>query len=217
MSRVVLDVSMSLDGFTAGPNIREAEPMGTAANASTPGWPATDPTARSMSPCAEHWTPVLAPRSSAGAPWISVSALGRHAVARCAQRCGHASGDAWTRSATTAGPLPSTGCRPRSSGPSRPPGTTMSWCWASMSPASCSPRLCSASSASTWFRCCWVREPHCSKGGAGRTDPSSQARDRDPPTLPSPVLRTALPGVASPANPAAFSYAHEFHGHRRSI
>jgi hypothetical protein len=54
-------------------------------------------------------------------------------------------------------------------------------------------------------------------GGAGRTDPSSQARDRDPPTLPSPVLRTALPGVASPANPAAFSSAHEFHGHRRSI
>jgi hypothetical protein len=28
MSRVVLDVSMSLDGFTAGPNVREAEPMG---------------------------------------------------------------------------------------------------------------------------------------------------------------------------------------------
>ena len=50
--------------------------MGTAANASTPGWPATGPTARSMSPCAEHWTPVLAPRSSAGAPWISVWALG---------------------------------------------------------------------------------------------------------------------------------------------
>ena len=47
MSRVVLDVSMSLDGFTAGPNMREAEPMGTAANASTPGWPATGPTARS--------------------------------------------------------------------------------------------------------------------------------------------------------------------------
>ena len=34
MSRVVLDVSMSLDGFTAGPNMREAEPIGTAANAS---------------------------------------------------------------------------------------------------------------------------------------------------------------------------------------
>jgi dihydrofolate reductase len=28
MGRVVLDVSMSLDGFTAGPNVREAEPMG---------------------------------------------------------------------------------------------------------------------------------------------------------------------------------------------
>jgi dihydrofolate reductase len=28
MSRVVLDVSMSLDGFVAGPNVREAEPMG---------------------------------------------------------------------------------------------------------------------------------------------------------------------------------------------
>jgi dihydrofolate reductase len=26
--KVVLDVSMSLDGFTAGPNVREAEPMG---------------------------------------------------------------------------------------------------------------------------------------------------------------------------------------------
>ncbi len=28
MSKVVLDVAMSLDGFMAGPNIREAEPMG---------------------------------------------------------------------------------------------------------------------------------------------------------------------------------------------
>jgi dihydrofolate reductase len=28
MSKVVLDVSMSLDGFTTGPNVREAEPMG---------------------------------------------------------------------------------------------------------------------------------------------------------------------------------------------
>lgn len=28
MSKVLLDVSVSLDGFTAGPNVREAEPMG---------------------------------------------------------------------------------------------------------------------------------------------------------------------------------------------
>ena len=28
MSKVVLDVSMSLDGFMAGPNVREEEPMG---------------------------------------------------------------------------------------------------------------------------------------------------------------------------------------------
>jgi dihydrofolate reductase len=28
MSRIVLDVSISLDGFAAGPNVREAEPMG---------------------------------------------------------------------------------------------------------------------------------------------------------------------------------------------
>ncbi|GIF46292.1 dihydrofolate reductase [Asanoa ferruginea] len=28
MSKIVWDVSMSLDGFTAGPNVREAEPMG---------------------------------------------------------------------------------------------------------------------------------------------------------------------------------------------
>jgi dihydrofolate reductase len=28
MSKMVLDVSMSLDGFTAGPNIREGEPLG---------------------------------------------------------------------------------------------------------------------------------------------------------------------------------------------
>ena len=28
MSKVVLDVSMSLDGFTTGPNVREREPMG---------------------------------------------------------------------------------------------------------------------------------------------------------------------------------------------
>jgi hypothetical protein len=28
MSKVVLDVSMSLDGFIAGPDVREAQPMG---------------------------------------------------------------------------------------------------------------------------------------------------------------------------------------------
>ena len=28
MSKVVLDVAMSLDGFTAGPNVGKAEPMG---------------------------------------------------------------------------------------------------------------------------------------------------------------------------------------------
>lgn len=28
MSKVVLDVSMSLDGFTAGPNVRAQQPMG---------------------------------------------------------------------------------------------------------------------------------------------------------------------------------------------
>lgn len=28
MSKVVWDVSVSLDGFTAGPNVREAEPLG---------------------------------------------------------------------------------------------------------------------------------------------------------------------------------------------
>jgi hypothetical protein len=28
MSKIVLDVSMSLDGFTTGPNVREEEPMG---------------------------------------------------------------------------------------------------------------------------------------------------------------------------------------------
>jgi dihydrofolate reductase len=28
MSKVVLDVAMSLDGFTAGPNVRQDEPMG---------------------------------------------------------------------------------------------------------------------------------------------------------------------------------------------
>jgi hypothetical protein len=38
MSKVVLDVSMSLDGFTAGPNVRAEEPMGTAANGCTSGW-----------------------------------------------------------------------------------------------------------------------------------------------------------------------------------
>jgi hypothetical protein len=41
MSKVVLDVSMSLDGFTAGPNVRWAEPTGMAANACTHGWPGT--------------------------------------------------------------------------------------------------------------------------------------------------------------------------------
>jgi hypothetical protein len=35
MSKVVVDVSMSLDGFTAGPNVRTMSRWGTAANAYT--------------------------------------------------------------------------------------------------------------------------------------------------------------------------------------
>jgi len=113
MSKVVLDVSMSLDGFTARPNMREPEPMGTAANASTPGWPATGPTARSMSPCAEHWTPV----------WRR-----GHRQAHLGSRCRPWGGTPW----------------------SGVPGVVVTHRRA---------RTCSASSASTWLRCCWMREP----------------------------------------------------------
>jgi len=73
MSRVVLDVSMSLDGLIAGPNVREAEPMGDAANAYTHGWPGMGPTPRSTSACAEKWTRPLAPRSSGGARYMITS------------------------------------------------------------------------------------------------------------------------------------------------
>jgi hypothetical protein len=38
MSNVVLDVSVSLDGFTTGPNVGEGSPWGTAANGFTSGW-----------------------------------------------------------------------------------------------------------------------------------------------------------------------------------
>jgi hypothetical protein len=57
MSKVVLDVAMSLDGFTAGPNIGVAEPMGEAANGCTSGcgWPGTGRTAGSTS-ASGRWT-----------------------------------------------------------------------------------------------------------------------------------------------------------------
>jgi dihydrofolate reductase len=45
MSRVVLDVSMSLDGFTAGPNVRAEEPMGDGGER-LHDWMAVDPGTR---------------------------------------------------------------------------------------------------------------------------------------------------------------------------
>jgi hypothetical protein len=39
MSKVVLDVSMSLDGFTAGPSVCDEEPMGDGEHARAPSIP----------------------------------------------------------------------------------------------------------------------------------------------------------------------------------
>jgi hypothetical protein len=82
MSKVVLDVSMSLDGYTAGPNVREEEPMGMAANAYTHGSSGKGRMARS--PLPKKSTRPLAPPSSDGVR--SISALVR-GVARHGRVC----------------------------------------------------------------------------------------------------------------------------------
>jgi hypothetical protein len=73
-------------GFTAGPNVREAEPVGMAADASTRGWPGKARTARSTSAYTGKWTRPLELRSSDGARSISARTLRARkvdAVANC--------------------------------------------------------------------------------------------------------------------------------------
>jgi hypothetical protein len=82
MSKVVLDVSMSLDGFTAGPNVREEEPMGDGGERLHAWKFGKGRMARS--PWAKKWTRPLAPPSSDGVR--SISALVR-GVARHGRVC----------------------------------------------------------------------------------------------------------------------------------
>ena len=49
MSKVVLDVAMSLDGFATGPNVREEEPMGDGGERLHEWWLERDQTAESTS------------------------------------------------------------------------------------------------------------------------------------------------------------------------
>jgi hypothetical protein len=89
MSKVVLDVSMSLDGFTAGPNIRVRSPWETAANGYTSGMQGRRRTARSTSASSgsptERWG--RPHRTAYLRPWLGP--MGRHAVARGPELCGH--------------------------------------------------------------------------------------------------------------------------------
>jgi hypothetical protein len=95
MGRVVVDVSMSLGGFTAGPNVREAEPMG--------GRRRTPPRMDGRERDRQRHRCRRAPRSGRerwrrGHRKANVRSrcrpVGRHAVARCAQLRGHPSGEA---------------------------------------------------------------------------------------------------------------------------
>jgi len=164
MSNVVLDVSMSLDGFTAGPNLREAEPMGDGGER-LHAWMAGNGIDSEIDGAVRRevdatvGATVIGRRTFdlgvgpwGGTPWPGTPSF---VVTHRARQ---------DLLGNNGGTLPSTACRPRSGAPSRPRGTRTSWCWAPMSPGSCSAQTCSTSYESTSFRSCWAREHHCSTG-----------------------------------------------------
>ena len=122
MSKIVLDVSVSLDGFTTGPNVGPEVPMGEGGER-LHDWMFDDGPDRALR---TEGDAIGGPTSSDGAP--STSAWSRGAVRR-----GPACPPSWsptgpgrTYSVTTAGRSPSTDSRPRSGEPRRAPGTRMS-------------------------------------------------------------------------------------------
>jgi hypothetical protein len=162
MSKVVLDVSMSLDGFTAGPNVREAEPMGDGGERLHAWMAGNGPDGQidigvRREVDATVGATVIGRRTFdlgvgpwGGTPWPGIPSF---VVTHRARQ---------DLLGTTAGCSPSTAWRRRSGAPGRPRSTRTSWCW--MSPGSCSEQTSSTRYESTSFRSCWALEHDCSTG-----------------------------------------------------
>ncbi|HEY2948099.1 MAG TPA: hypothetical protein VGJ53_06845 [Micromonosporaceae bacterium] len=154
MSKVVLDVSMSRDGFTAGPNVREAEPMGDGGERLHEWMAGNGPDGQidlgvRREVDATVGATVIGRRTFdlgvgpwGGTPWPGIPSF---VVTHRARQ--DLLGD-------NGGCLPSTACMLRSGAPSRLRSIRTSWCWARMSPGSCCEQSCSKRYESTSFRSC---------------------------------------------------------------
>ena len=164
MSTVVLDVSMSLDGFAAGPNDGEEEPLGDGGERLHEWMAGKGPDGgvdigvrREVD--ATVGATVIGRRTFdlgvgpwGGTPWPGVpSFVVTHRTREdlLGDNGGTFAFDGLEAAARRAG---------------MPRGTTTSWCWVRTSPGSCSARACSMRCASTSSRCCWGRARRCSPG-----------------------------------------------------
>lgn len=152
MSKVVLNVSMSLDGFTTGPNVAEREPMGVGgerlhewmfagADDGVDAGVRREMDAMVGATIIGRHTFDLGLGPWGGTPWPGIpSFVVSHRPGRISL-------------ATTAGGSPSMGCRPQLVVPGVPRGTRTSRCWAQTSPGSCFGRAYSTRCASTSSPC----------------------------------------------------------------
>ena len=139
MSKVVLDVAMSLDGFTAGPNVGEAEPMGEGGERLHEWmWTAGNGPDGGVNIGFRTVDATVGPPSSDGAPSTSARARGAARRGRASRASWSPTGPGRTCPAATAGRSPSMGWRPRPGGPGMPPGTRTSWYWVRTWPDNCS-------------------------------------------------------------------------------
>ena len=165
MSKVVLDVAMSLDGFTAGPNVGEAEPMGEggerlhewmwmAGNGPDGGVDIGFRTVDAIVGAAVigRRTFDLGVGPWGGTPWPGVpSFVITHRTRE----------DLLVHHPTTFPFHPLHTTTPHTKHPTTHKHILM---LNKHSPGSCSGRACSTRCASTSFRCCWGRARRCSPG-----------------------------------------------------
>ena len=153
MSKVVLDVSMSLDGFSAGPNVREEEPMGDGGER-LHEWQ-FGPEGGVDGGGRDHRTAYLRPRCGpwGGTPWPGLPSLRGHPPDQGgpSRRQRRHVRVRWAR-----GPGPACqGCRW---------GQDRHGARCGRRPAVAQGRACSTRCTSTSSACCWGRARRCSPG-----------------------------------------------------
>lgn len=148
MSKIVMDVSMSLDGFSAGPNVRDEEPMGDGGER-LHGWTTGIDGAAVHQEANAAVGAVLVGRRTfdvglrqwGGTPWPGVPTF---VVTHRTRE--DLLGD-------NGGTFAFDGLEAAAGVPRMPRETMTSWCWVQSWPRDCSGRACSTRCVSTSFPC----------------------------------------------------------------